>query len=142
MARPRLQRGRADAEIDNRLSAFLPTIELSSTPRHFAQGVEKPRAQRISPKHFENQCGVRHEKRGNEWKRRRGRIGRHDDALRRKIRPALQGDAASVWAFARTYDLRSEMLNIAPGVITRASFSTHDRLARRGKPADKTADFT
>ena len=84
---------------------------------------------------------ARHDQRGDQRKRRRGRIGRHRHHRRLKLRLADERDAAAVLAIWLDADLGAEMLEHALGVVARRLRLDHRGFARRGEAGQQHRRF-
>ena len=88
-----------------------------------------------------DQLGARHDQRGDQRERRRGRIGRHHHVRRLELRLTGKRDAAAVLAIRLGRHLGAEMLEHAFGVVARRFRFDHGGLARRGQPRQQHRRF-
>ena len=92
------QRRGAHPQIGDLLAAFVAALEPLDRSAHLGKRRQQAGAQRIEHHAVEDHVRAGRDQRRNQRKRRRGRIGRHHNRLRRQFRLADKRDAAAVAA--------------------------------------------
>ena len=128
-----LERAGFDAQLRDFLAAIAVDRGCLDRSAHLLERGQQPGAQRIGHHRFEHDLGARHEQRRDQGKRRRRRIGRHQNGCRLKLRLTLQNDAAADIVGADVFDRNpgAEMLEHPLGVIARRLSLDHRGLAGR-----------
>ena len=98
----------AHAKINDRLAAFLASIQFLDRRPHFLQRFDETNAERIGKHAFKHEIGAWNHERGDEGKGRRRWIGGHAKLLRRKLGASLQCNSPPLLTVPLDADLRAE----------------------------------